>query len=170
MTSVTRYRRRWLLIGAAALIPIALGALSTLVIYATRSQPAAVSQLALASEDNQVHDGSVLIIQPRTAREIMVPLGQVFEIVLATGQGQNVSADNPAILASVSPNPPCHVFVPCRTPGAQEWTFRALSRGVAYLHISFGVVVCPPGDHCPSITQSPTSLLKPIAVYLRPSP
>ena len=122
--------RRWLLVGAAVLVPVVLGAVATVVLYATRANPPAPKAPIDTAPDTLVRDGSILIIQPRSHRgRSRSRWDQVVEIVLQPGPGQTVTAGNPAILAS-APTPPCHIFTLCGIPGAQTWTFRAIgSRG-----------------------------------------
>jgi hypothetical protein len=163
--------RRWLLIGAVVLIPVTLGALATIVLYATRAQPppslpqALVQQPAVVAADTETRDGSILIIQPRGAQQVRIPVGQVLEIVLQSGPEQTVVSNTPATLAPVLATPPCHVLSICAAPGAQAWTFHAVHAGVVYLTIAFG-------RHCSATTGLCDSvhvvLLKPFAVYSRP--
>lgn len=163
--------RRWPRIGAVVLIPVTLGALATVVLYATRAQPppslpqALVQQPAVAATDTQTRDGPILIIQPRTAVQVRIPVGQFLEIVLQSGPEQTVVSNTPATLAPVIANPPCHAVTICAAPGAQAWTFHAIHAGVVYLTIAFG-------RHCSATTGLCDSvhvvLLKPFAVYSRP--
>jgi hypothetical protein len=156
--------RRWLLVVAAVLVPIALGAVITVVLYATRAQPV-VAQPA-ASEpagDIEQHDGSLLILQPKTTARVRLPLGTSLEIVLLPGLGETVESANPDILMTAA-NLPCHLKAICGFPGARVWTFRAIHAGVGYLKIIFGFRVCQEDGAC---TITPY-VFKPIAVYARP--
>ncbi len=155
--------RRWLVVVAAVLAPIALGALITVVLFATRAQP--VVARPAASEpagDIQQHDGALLIVQPKTTAQVRLPLGTSVEIVLLPGLGETVESANPDILTATA-SPPCHLTAICGFPGAQVWTFRAIHAGVGYLKIIFGFRVCQQ-DGC---TTTPY-VFKPIAVYSRP--
>jgi hypothetical protein len=158
--------RRALLVAAAVLIPITLGALATVVLYATRVNPAPAPHSS-AVTDTEIHDGQILIIQPRNADRITVPIGQILEIILQTGAGQSVVSDNLTTLAPII-TPPCHIFAICEIPGADTWTFQAVNAGVVHLKITFGVFACPPAGPCPQIAKSPASLNKPVAIYARP--
>lgn len=156
--------RRWLLVFAAMLVPIAVGALITVVLYATRAQavvprPAAVA----ATSDIKGRDGSVLVLRPITTEQIRVPLGTTVEVVLLPGYGETIESANPDILTA-TPNPPCHLSAICGFPGAHAWTFRAIHAGVGYLKIIFGFRVCQEDGAC---TITPY-VFKPIAVYSRP--
>ena len=133
--------RRWLLVTGAVLLPIAVGALATLVLYATRARPAVAHPAVVASADVLGHDGSVLVLQPRTTEQIRVPLGTTVEIVLEPGIGQDIVSDTPGILADAV-TPPCHVTALCGFPGAHIWTFRAVHPGVGYLKMIFAFTVC----------------------------
>ncbi|MGA7988160.1 MAG: hypothetical protein WCB51_07160 [Candidatus Dormiibacterota bacterium] len=161
-------RRRLFVVSAYVLIPITLGAVATVILYATRPAPppaAPISTAVPAASDTEITDGSILILQPETTNQVKIPLGQEFEIVLQTGPGQAVVSDTPGILVPVTPNPPCHIFSLCGTPGTDAWTFHAAQKGVGYLKISFG-------RHCSLTTGACDSihivLLKPFAVYGRP--
>lgn len=154
--------RRWLLVVAAVLAPIALGALITVVLYATRAQPVVARPASEQAGDIEQHDGSLLILQPKTTEQVRVPLGTSVEIVLLPGLGETVESANPDILTATA-NPPCHIKATCGFPGAQAWTFRAIHAGVGYLKIIFGFRVCQQ-DGC---TTTPY-VFKPIAVYARP--
>jgi len=160
--------RRWLTIGASVLIPVTLGAIATLVLYATHPTPVipttALSPAPVAA-DTRITDGALLIIQPATSEQIKIPLGQEFEIILQTGPGQKVTSNDTAVLAIVTPNPPCHVVTLCGVADGGEWTFKAVGRGVGYLTISFGRSCPPPSGACSS---AHTGLVKPFAVYTRP--
>jgi hypothetical protein len=159
--------RRALLVTAAVLTPIALGALATLVLYATRANPAAAAPHSSAVTDTELHDGQILIIQPRNANTITIPIGQIVEIIMETGAGQSVESDNLTTLAPII-NPPCHIFPICELPGADTWTFQAVNAGLVHLRITFGAFACPPAKPCPQTAKSPASLNKPVAIYARP--
>ncbi|MFI5286158.1 MAG: hypothetical protein ACHQ4F_07550 [Candidatus Dormibacteria bacterium] len=156
--------RRWLLVAAAMLIPIVLGALITVVLYATRPKPVVVRSLAVAAaSDIKGRDGEVLVLQPKTTEQVRVPLGTSVEVVLLPGIGETVESANLDILTA-TPNPPCHLTAICGFPGAQIWTFRTIHAGVGYLKIIFGFRVCQEDGAC---TVTPY-VFKPIAVYSRP--
>ncbi len=155
--------RRWVLVLAAVLTPMALGALATVVLYATRANPVAAPTKSVAASDVKGLDGSVLVLQPRTTAPVRIPLGIAVEVVLQPGLGEAVASENPAILVATA-TPTCHLSSLCAMPGAQRWTFRAIHAGVAYLKISFGVHVCRADGLCTIIAL----VLKPIAVYSRP--
>lgn len=156
--------RRWLLTTAAVLVPIALGALVTLVLYATRPQPVLVRTPAVAAvTDLQGRDGSVLVIQPRTTGQVRVPLGTSVEVVLLPGLGETIDSANAGILVKTD-NPPCHLTTLCGFPGAEAWTFRTLHAGVGYLKIIFGFRTCDQDGAC---TVTPY-VFKPISVYSAP--
>ena len=155
---------RWLLITAAVVVPIALGALVTLVLYVTRPHPAVVRAPAVqAVADLQGRDGSVLVIQPRTTGQVRVPLGTSVEVVLLPGLGEAIDSANEGILVKTA-NPPCHLKALCGFPGAEVWTFRTLHAGVGYLKIIFGFRTCDQDGAC---TVTPY-VFKPIAVYSPP--
>ena len=152
---------RSLLITAAVLIPIALGAVVTLGLYVTRPQPVLVRAPAVAAvADLQGHDGSVLVIQPRTTGQVRVPLGTSVEVVLLPGLGETIDSANTGILVKTA-NPPCHLTALCGFPGAEVWTFRTLHPGLGYLKIIFGFRTCDQDGAC---TVTPY-VFKPIAVY-----
>jgi hypothetical protein len=155
--------RRWLLVVAAVLTPIALGALATIVLYATRAHPVVARPVPVAASDVKGLDGSVLVLQPKTTAQVRVPLGMTVEVVLRPGYGQDIVSKNTSILAATT-NPPCHVTSLCGFPGAHIWTFRAVHAGVGYLEIIFGFTVCQSNGMC---TITPY-VYKPIAVYSRP--
>lgn len=156
--------RRWLLVIAALLAPITLGALITVVLYVTRAQPAApVPAAAVATSDIKGRDGSILVLRPETTASVRVPLGSSVELVLLPGYGETIESANPDILAATA-NPPCHLRAICAFPGAHAWTFRAIHGGVGYLKIIFGFRVCNQDGAC---TVTPY-VFKPIAVYARP--
>ncbi len=157
--------RRAVLVAAAVLFPVMLGALATVVLYATRAHPAPAPHSS-AVTDTEIHDGQILIIQPRNADRITVPIGQIVEIIMETGAGQSVMSDNLTTLAPII-NPPCHILAICEVPGAETWTFQAVNEGVVHLKITFGAV-CPPADGCLKGTRSSTSLNKPVAIFARP--
>ena len=154
--------RRWLLVAAAVLGPIVLGALITVVLYATRAQPVVARPVSAPAGDVEQHDGSLLMLLPKTSEPVRLPLGASVEIVLLPGLGENVESANPDILTATS-NPPCRLTAICGFPGAHAWTFRAIHAGVGYLKIIFGVRVCQQ-DGC---TITPY-VFKPIAVYAKP--
>jgi hypothetical protein len=160
--------RRWLIV-AAAVVPVVLGGLATVVLYATHPAPPPLPPVPTpvpAPIDVTTHDGATIIIQPGTTNQIRVALGSVVEIVLQTGPGQTVMSEVPGVFVP-TPNPPCNPELKdiCGLPGTQAWTFTAAHAGVAYLKISFG-------RHCSLITGAcdsiHTVLLKPFAVYSRP--
>jgi hypothetical protein len=156
--------RRWLLITAAVVVPVALGALITVVLYVTRPHPVLVRAPAVvAVSDLQGRDGSVLVIQPRTTGPVRVPLGTSVEVVLLPGLGESVDSVNAGILVKTA-NPPCHLKAICGFPGAEVWTFRTLNAGVGYLKIIFGFRTCDQDGAC---TVTPY-VFKPIAVYASP--
>jgi hypothetical protein len=156
--------RQWLLVSAAVLAPITLGALATVVLYVTRPQPVVPRAAAVeAVSDVQGRDGSVLVLQPKTTEQVRLPLGSSVEVVLLPGLGETVESANISILTATA-NPPCHLRAICGFPGAQLWTFRAIHAGVGYLKIIFGFRVCQEDGAC---TITPY-VFKPIAVYARP--
>jgi hypothetical protein len=157
-------KRRWLLVGAALLAPIAIGAVITVVLYVTRAQPVVTqAPAAVATTDIKGHDGAVLVIQPKTTEQVRIPLGTAVEVVLLPGVGETVESANPDILTATA-NPPCHLTAICGFSGAHVWTFRAIHAGVGYLKIIFGFRVCQEDGAC---TITPY-VFKPIAVYSRP--
>ncbi|HEY6469327.1 MAG TPA: hypothetical protein VI434_06135 [Candidatus Dormibacteraeota bacterium] len=160
--------RRWLIV-AAAVIPVVLGGLATVVLYATHPAPPALPAVPTSAPppgDVTVHDGGTIIIQPGTTNQVRVALGSVVEIVLQTGPGQMVTSEVPGILTPI-PNPPCATATHdlCGLPGTQAWTFSAAHQGVTYLKISFGRHCSATTGACDSIH---TVLLKPFSVYSRP--
>ena len=156
--------RRWLFVLAAVLTPLVLGALATVVLYATRAQPVIAPSTGAQAADIKGLDGSVLVLQPETAAQVQVPLGTIVEVVLQPGLGEQVVSDDSAILVA-TPTPACHTPKLCAFPGAHAWTFKAIQGGVAYLRIAFGIHVCRAnGVFC---TVTPL-VLKPIAVFTRP--
>jgi hypothetical protein len=156
--------RRWLLVAAAVLSPITLGALITVVLYATRTQPVVPRPAAVvATSDIKGRDGSVLVLRPLTTAQVRVPLGTTVEVVLLPGYGETVESANADVLTATA-NPPCHLRALCGFPGAHAWTFRATHAGVGYLKIIFGFRVCQEDGAC---TVTPY-VFKPIAVYSRP--
>ena len=155
--------RRWLWVIAAVLFPITLGAVISVVLYATRPQPVALRPGAVvAASDVKGRDGLVLVLQPKTAEQVRVPLGTNVEVVLLPGYGENVESVNAGILIATA-TPPCHLTAICGFPGAHAWTFRAIHAGVGYLEIIFGFRVCHEDGAC---TVTPY-VFKPIAVYSR---
>jgi hypothetical protein len=164
---------RWLVVGAAVLVPVIVGALASLVLYATRPGAHAAPPIpmlvpvAAAISDTTIADGALLVIQPATTNRIDVPVGQVVEIVLEAGPGQRVVSNTPAILMPVTPNPPCQIVTLCDAPGAASWTFDAAHVGMAYLIISFGRHCSPTTGLCDNLRFV---LLKPIGVYPRTQP
>jgi hypothetical protein len=155
--------RRWLLVGVAVLVPIMLGALATIVLYATRAKPVAVGPQLIHPSDVKGLDGSVLVVQPETTAQVKIALGSTIEVVLTSYIGETVVSQDPLILSPV-PNPPCGQPKLCGFPGAQRYTFQAIQGGVGYLEIVFGVHVCYTNGDC---TTTPY-VYKPIAVYTRP--
>jgi hypothetical protein len=155
---------RWLLVIAAVLTPITLGALISVVLYAIRPQPVVLRPGAVvATSDIKGRDGLVLVLQPKTTEQVRVPLGTNVEVVLLPGYGETVESANAGILIATA-NPPCHLKTLCGFPGAHAWTFRAIHAGVGYLEIIFGFRVCHEDGAC---TVTPY-VFKPIAVYSRP--
>lgn len=154
--------RRWGLVLIAVLVPMVLGAMATVVLYATRPNPVMAPASTVATSDVIGLDGSVLVVQPRSTASVRVPLGVDVEVVLQPGLGEAVESENAAVLAATA-NPPCHFSALCGPPGAQIWTFRAIHDGLAYLKISFGVHLCRADGFC---TITPL-VFKPIAVYSR---
>jgi hypothetical protein len=154
-------RRRWVLVIAAVLT---LGALVTVVLYATRGQPVVTRPAAVAAaSDVAGRDGSVLVLQPKTTAQVRVPLGTSVEVVLLPGLGETVESANADILTATA-NPPCHLTAICGFPGALAWTFRTTRTGLGYLKIVFGFRICHEDGAC---TITPY-VFKPIAVYSRP--
>jgi hypothetical protein len=159
--------RRWLVVAAAVLVPVTLGGLATVVLYATHPAPPPSPPIptpALPPSDVTIHDGGTIIIEPGTTNQVRVALGAVVEIVLQTGPGQMVMSEVPGIFLAI-PNPPCHVSTVCGLPGTEAWTFSAVRQGVTYLKISFGRHCSATTGDCDSIH---TVLLKPFSVYSRP--
>jgi hypothetical protein len=159
--------RRWL-IAAIVMVPVTLGSLATVVLYATHPapppSPPAPTPVIVSGIDVTTHDGATLIIKPGTTNQVRVALGTVVEIVLQTGPGQMVMSEVPGIFLAI-PNPPCDIVSVCGLPGTQAWTFSAVHAGVTYLKISFGRHCSATTGDCDSIH---TVLLKPFAVYSRP--
>ena len=155
--------RRWLLVGAAVLAPVVLGALATVALYATRAQPAAPP--VVGSSDEEALEGSILVLLPRTTDQVRVPLGSTIEVVLWPGVKEKIVSEDADILSATS-NPPCHIRALCGFPGASIWTFHALRAGVVDLRIVFDLMICQPDGVC-SITPY---IYKPIAVYSPPEP
>ena len=173
-TRLPRSTRRWIVVGSTVLIPVIVGAVASVLLYATRRVPPVAAALATApapavalpaTSDTMIADGKLLVIQPVTSYGVEIPLGQVVQIVMQSGPGQTVVSDTPAILTPVTPNPLCQIVTLCDEPGATSWTFDAVRPGVAYLSISFG-------RHCSAITGACDSmhvvLLKPFTVDPRP--
>jgi hypothetical protein len=167
-TPLPHAARRWMVVGSAVLIPVIIGALASVVLYATRRVPPVVAATTPvpavdvpAASDTMIADGKLLVIQPATTDRVEIPLGQVVEIVLQSGPGQKVVSNTTEILTPVTPNPPCQIVTLCDQPGAATWTFDAVRAGVAYLTISFG-------RHCSATTGACDSmhivLLKPFTV------
>jgi hypothetical protein len=159
--------RRWRLVGAVVLVPVVIGAVATVALYATRANPPAPNASESRASDTVVRDGSVLIIQPRSTEQVKIPVGQVIEIVIQSGSGQAASSVNPAILVSI-PVPPCHVFTLCGIPGVQTFAFRAVAPGTTDLKITFGVdaiAACRPSSAaCFSNPPVGAPLIKPVTV------
>jgi hypothetical protein len=161
----TSWRR--LIVGLVVLIPITLGVVATVVLYATHPAPPPlppVATPALPPSDVTINDGGTILIEPGTTNQVRVALGAVVEIVLQTGPGQMVMSEVPGIFIPI-PNPPCHIVSVCGGAGTQVWTFSAEHAGVTYLKISFGRHCSATTGDCDSIH---TVLLKPFAVYSRP--
>jgi hypothetical protein len=153
-----------MMVMAAVLTPITLGALITVVLYTTRAQPVLTRSAAVAAPtDVAGRDGSVLVLEPRTTAQVRVPLGTNVEVVLLPGLGEAVESANADILTATA-NPPCHLTAICGFPGAHAWTFRTTRTGLGYLKIVFGFRVCQEDGAC---TITPY-VFKPIAVYARP--
>jgi hypothetical protein len=155
--------RRWLLVVVAVLAPIVLGALATVVLYATRAKPVVARPTLVSASDVKSLDGAVLVVQPRTRSQVKIALGSTIEIVLQPYPGETVVSQDPMTLSPV-PNPPCDLPALCGFPGAQRYTFQAIQGGVGYLEIVFGFRVCYTNGEC---TTTPY-VYKPIAVYTRP--
>jgi hypothetical protein len=155
--------RRWLLVVIAVVVPIALGALATVVLYATRAKPVVTRPTVVSESDVKGLDGSVLVLQPRTTSQVKIALGSTIEIVLSSYPGETVVSQDPLTLSPI-PNPTCDVTALCGFPGAQRYTFQAIQGGVGYLEIVYGFHVCYTNDEC---TTTPY-VYKPIAVYTRP--
>jgi hypothetical protein len=155
--------RRWLLVVVAVIVPIALGALATVVLYATRAKPAVPRPTLVSASDVKGLDGSVLVVQPNTTAQVKIALGSTIEIVLSSYPGETVVSQDTLRLSPV-PNPACHATALCGFPGAQRYTFQAIQGGVGYLEIVYGFHVCYSNGEC---TTTPY-VYKPIAVYTRP--
>jgi hypothetical protein len=155
--------RRWLLVAVAVLVPIVLGALATLVLYATRAKPVVAGPEPVRASDVKGLDGSVLVVQPETAEQVRIALGSTIEIVLGSYIGETVVSQEPKTLRPV-PNPPCGLPALCGFPGAQRYSFQAIQGGVGYLEIVFGVHNCFTNGEC---TTTPY-VYKPVVVYTRP--
>jgi hypothetical protein len=155
--------RRWLLVVVAVVVPIALGGLATVVLYATRAKPVVPRPTLVVESDVRGLDGSVVVLQPKTTAQEKIALGSTIEIVLASYPGETVVSQDPQRLKPV-PNPACDETTLCGFPGAQRYTFQAIQGGVGYLEIVFGFHVCYTNGEC---TTTPY-VYKPIAVYTRP--
>lgn len=158
--------RRWLVVATAVLVPVMLGALATVVLYATHPAPPPLPPLATPAfppSDVTIKDGGTIIIEPGTTNQVTVALGDVVEIIVETGPGHTVMSEVPGILIPIL-TPPCDVPTVCGLPGTKAWTFRAVRAGVTYLKISFGRR-CSAITGCDSIH---TVLLKPFSVYALP--
>jgi hypothetical protein len=155
--------RRWLLVVGAVVVPIALGALVTVVLYATRAKPVVPRPTLVVATDVRGLDGSVIVLQPKTTAQVKIALGSTIEIVLASYPGETVVSQDPGTLSPI-PNPTCDLTALCGFPGAQRYTFQAIHGGVGYLEIVFGFHVCYTNGEC---TTTPY-VYKPIAVYTRP--
>jgi hypothetical protein len=155
--------RRWLLIAAAVVLPITLGAVVTVVLYVTRAKPVVVHPVVIPVSDVKGLDGSILVLEPKTTEPVKIPLGGSIEIVLESGPGETVVSQEPKILEPI-PNPPCGLPSLCGFPGAQRYSFQAVHGGVGYLEIIFGFHVCESNGEC---TTTPY-VYKPVAVYTRP--
>jgi hypothetical protein len=157
--------RRWLLVVVAVVVPIALGALATVVLYATRAKPVAHRPTLVSASDVKGLDGSVLVVQPNTTAQVKIALGSTIEIVLTSYPGETVVSEDTLRLSPV-PNPVCDATAKalCGFPGAQRYTFQAIQGGVGYLEIVYGFHVCYSNGDC---TTTPY-VYKPIAVYTRP--
>ena len=86
--------RRWLLVAAAVLGPIVLGALITVVLYATRAQPVVARAGPGGGLRRAATRRFVLVIQPRTTGQVRVPLGTSVEVVLLPGVGESIESAN----------------------------------------------------------------------------
>jgi hypothetical protein len=134
--------RRWLLVIAAVLAPITLGAVISVVLFATRPQPVVPRPAAtVATSDIKARDGSVLVLRLETTGQVRIPLGTSVEVVLLPGYGEDIESMNTAILVATT-NPPCHLKAICGFSGAHAFTFRAIGPGVANLRVIFGFMVC----------------------------
>ena len=154
-----RQRRRLAITGIVA-IPIAIGALVSIALYATRVTPPVPGPLPSPSvADTFALNGQVLLLEPATSAPVSMVEGHELEIVLRTGVGQKVSALEPSVLESVA-NPQCLVMSICGATDAGLWTFLARSPGVTHLHVIFGTGSCPQRASCPLVLQ----LLIPIIV------
>ena len=156
--------RRWLLIVAAVLTPITLGALISIALYVARPQTVAPQPAAsVATSDIKARDGSVLVLRLETAGQVRIPLGTSVEVVLLPGYGEDIESTKTSILVATA-NPPCHVKAICGFPGAHAFTFRAVGTGLAYLKVIFGFRVCNEDGAC---TITPY-VFKPIDVSSQP--
>jgi hypothetical protein len=155
--------RRWLLVAMAVIVPIVLGALATVVLYATRAKPVVARPEVIHASDVKGLDGSVLVLQPQTTAQVKIALGSTIEVVLHSYVGETVVSEDPLTLNPV-PNPPCDLTALCGFPGAQRYSFQAIQGGVGYLEIVFGIHVCLTNGEC----TTTAFVYKPIAVYTRP--
>jgi hypothetical protein len=155
--------RRWLLVAIAFLAPIALGAIATILLYATRPKPVVARPTVVSASDVKGFDGSVLVLQPQTTAQVRIALGSTIEIVLHSFPGEAVVSHDPLTLSPI-PNPRCDRPALCGFPGAQRYSFQAIHGGVGYLEIVFGFHVCYTNGEC---TTTPY-VDKPVAVYTRP--
>jgi hypothetical protein len=156
---VARQRGRLVIAGVVA-IPIAIGVLVSIVLYATRVTPPVPGPLPSPSvADTFALNGQVLLLEPATSAPVSMVAGQEIEVVLRTGVGQKVSALEPSVLQSVA-NPRCLLMPICGVTGAGLWTFLARSPGITHLHVIFGTGSCPQRASCPLVLQ----LLIPIIV------
>lgn len=161
--------RRWLLVVAAVLIPITLGALISIVLYVTRPQPVVPRAVAtVATSDIKARDGSVLVLRLETTGQVRIPLGTSVEVVLLPGFGEDIESTDTAILVATA-NPPCHLKAICGFAGAHAFTFRAIGPGVGYLKVIFGFFVCNKNADWRErgCTVTPY-VFKPIDVYSQP--
>lgn len=156
-------RPRRLVLTSIVGIPIVIGMLVSVVLYATRATPAAPPAPAPlpspSATDTLVRDGQLLLLEPATLAPVAMLAGQKIEIVLNTGVGQTVSTLDPSGLEAVA-NPACHLTPICGATGAGSWTFLALRPGTTQLHVIFGTGNCPQRASCPRLLQ----LLIPITV------
>jgi len=156
-------RLRRLVLTSIVGIPIVIGVLVSVALYATRATPAVPPARAPlpspSATDTLVRDGQLLLLEPATLAPVAMLAGQKIEIVLNTGVGQTVSTLDPSGLEAVA-NPACHLTPICGVTGAGSWTFLALRPGTTQLHVIFGTGNCPQRASCPRLLQ----LLIPITV------